>query len=221
MLTSRSKKGPPIGPIVAGFINQFASWYVSTLELQRDYVDFARRWTFYSLIIWSAIELVLIVFFVPETYHPVLLRRKAINLRETTGDQRWKAPIEIMERSLLQTVVRSCYRPFLLLTLDPMCLNLCVFSAIVLGVMYLFFGAFKVVFELNHHFQLWQVGLTFSGLLVGQVVAISTDPLWHRNYMRLIENRKKQSGVGDYAEPEDRLPPAILGAFLVPVGLFW
>jgi hypothetical protein len=163
----------------------------------------------------------LIATFVPETYHPVLIRRKAIKLRKETGDGRWKAPIEAMERSILQTIIRSCYRPFLLLALEPMCLNLCLFSALLLGVLYLFFGAFQVVFAGNHHFELHQVGLSFLGLLIGQLVAISTEPFWHKNYVRLVQNREVNGGEAGGSEPEYRLPPAITGAFLVPLGLFW
>ena len=162
-----------------------------------------------------------IIFIVPETYHPVLLRHKAIIQRKETGDQRWQAPIERHDRSLTQTIIRSIYRPFLLLTLEPMCLNLCLFSAILLGVLYLFFGAFELVFEENHNFNLWQVGLTFSGLFVGIIIAVVSDPLWHRNYERLTRNRELNGGEKGGAEPEYRLPPAIGGAILVPIGLFW
>ncbi len=197
--------GPPVGPIFAGFINQYTSW----------------RWTFYVLLIWSAVMLALIAAFVPETYHPVLLRHKAIRLRKETRDEKWKAPIEKLQRSIVQTIIRSCYRPFLLLALEPMCLNLCLFSAILLGVLYLFFGAFELVFTVNHDFELWQVGLTFSGLLVGQLVAISTNPFWHKNYLRLVSSGDKNGGEPGVSEPEYRLPPAIAGGFLVPIGLFW
>ena len=117
----------------------------------------------------------LIVLGVPETYHPVILRHKAEKLRKETGEDRWKAPIEVMQRSIPQTILRSCYRPFLLLTLEPMVLNLCLFSALLLGVLYLFFGAFQIVFANNHGFVLWQVGLSFTGLLVGQLVAIGVN----------------------------------------------
>lgn len=102
-----------------------------------------------------------------------------------------------------------------------MCLNLCLFTAVLLGVLYLFFGAFGVVFEENHHFNLWQVGLTFSGLLVGIIIAVASDPLWRRNYVRLIRNRELNGGEKGGTEPEYRLPPAIAGGILVPIGLFW
>jgi multidrug resistance protein len=70
--------GPSVGPLIGGFINQYTAW----------------RWTFYVLIIWSAAMLGGIILFVPETYHPVLLRNKARKLRKETGEVRWKAPLE-------------------------------------------------------------------------------------------------------------------------------
>lgn len=173
------------------------------------------------LIIWSAVMLGLIALGVPETYHPVLLRQKAAKLRKETGDEQWKAPIEVMQRSILQTILRSCYRPFLLLTLEPMVLNLCLFSAILLGILYLFFGAFEIVFSTNHGFGLWQVGLSYTGLLVGQLVVIGTDNFWHRHYLRLVREKEKKDGKTGGSEPEYRLPPAIAGGMIVPIGLFW
>lgn len=53
----------------------------------------------------------LIALVIPETYAPVLLKRKAVRMRKETGEQRWYAPIERMDRSVLKTVATSCYRP--------------------------------------------------------------------------------------------------------------
>lgn len=64
--------GPELGPIIGGFINFHTDW----------------RWTFWVLVIWSAVQWILIVVFVPETYGPALLRRKAVDLRKRTGDDR-------------------------------------------------------------------------------------------------------------------------------------
>ncbi|EOD47184.1 putative mfs multidrug protein [Neofusicoccum parvum UCRNP2] len=132
--------GPEVGPLVGGFINQHASW----------------RWTFYVMLIWAGAQLALIVFLVPETYHPVLLRRKAQKLRTETGNEAWKAPIEKLDKSVSQTLLWSCVRPFQLLVFEPMCLNLCILSSILLGILYLFFGAFPLVFQNNHGFTLSQ-----------------------------------------------------------------
>ncbi|KAI8668549.1 MFS domain-containing protein [Fusarium keratoplasticum] len=44
--------GPALGPVLGGFINSHVNW----------------RWTYYILLIWAFIQLVLVVFLVPETY---------------------------------------------------------------------------------------------------------------------------------------------------------
>ena len=165
--------------------------------------------------------LVAIFLLVPETYSPVLLQKKAQMKRKETGDNRFKAPIEIHEKSLFWTVVRSLYRPFLLLTQEPMCFNLCLFSSILLGILYLFFGAFGLVFSDVYGFNLWQVGLSFLGLLIGMLVAIFSDPIWHWNYLRLLRNNEMKTGELGKSEPEFRLPPTIIGAWLTVIGLLW
>ncbi|CRK21358.1 hypothetical protein BN1708_017867, partial [Verticillium longisporum] len=50
--------------------------------------------------------------------------------------------------------------------------------------------------------------------------AAATDPLWHAIRDRLIRDNERRTGVAFASEPEYRLPSAILGAFLVTVGLF-
>lgn len=191
--------GPSMGPLIGGFINQNLHW----------------RWSFYVLIIWSAFMLFAITLWVPETYNPVLLRNKAQEIRKTTNEQRYRAPIEIMDRSIRQTVLRSLYRPFMMLCLDFMTLNLCLLSAVLLGILYLFFGAFDLIFTNVYGFTLSQVGLSFIGLPVGMLIALATDPFWQWNYLRLVANN------GGVSEPEYRLPPSIGGAVCTVAGLFW
>lgn len=181
-----------IGPIVGGFINQYANW----------------RWSYYVLIIWSSVMLVCMIFLVPETYMPVVLRNKARKLRKETGEERWKASIEMHERSVTMTVLRSLPRPFMLLFMDPMCFSLCLFTSIVLGILYLFFGAFHLVFREVYNFELYQVGLSFVGLLTGMLLGIFSDPIWQWNYERLLRNYEAETGEKK-SEPEFRLPPTI------------
>ncbi|KAF2814504.1 MFS general substrate transporter [Mytilinidion resinicola] len=197
--------GPQLGPLVADFINYNTSW----------------RWTFWVALIWAFAQWAAIIIFVPETYMPVLLRREARKIRKESGDDRWYAPIEKMDRSIAQTILRSCYRPFLLLTLEPMCLCLCLYCSVLLGVLYLFFGAFGLVFRENHGFKLWQVGLTFLGITVGMILGSASNPFWNKNYMRLLKKHEEEHGEKGGSEPEYRLPPAIGGSPLVVIGLLW
>ncbi|KAG6311175.1 hypothetical protein E4U22_002882, partial [Claviceps purpurea] len=152
---------------------------------------------------------------------PILLQKKAKNLRKKTGDDRWTAPADKVQRSVVRAIGQSLLRPFQLLIFEPMCLNLCLFSAILLGILYLFFGAFPLVFGgANHGFNAWQIGLSFTGIMVGMVLGVMTDPLWYRVRSKLVDKLEAETGVQGASEPEFRLPPAIMGSLLVPAGIF-
>jgi hypothetical protein len=124
------------------------------------------------------------------------------------------AIVEKSTKSIPRTVGLSLLRPFQLLTFEPMCLLLSLLSAVLLGVIYLFFGAFPLVFGGNYGFNLWQTGLSFLGIFVGMLVGAATNPIWHSVHRKLVR------GNNGVPEPEYRLASSILGAALVPVGLF-
>lgn len=200
--------GPCVGPLFGGFINERVDW----------------RWTHWFLLIWGFFLLVAVALFVPETYHPVLLRDRARRMRRETGDDRWVAPMErgaaATRRSIAASVSRSLLRPFQLLASEPICVALDVYSAILLGILYLFFGAFPLVFTTNHGFRPWQVGMTFLGMLVGMVAGVFTDPYWQRTRARLVARLEAETGVEGASEPEFHLPSVMAGGVLTPVGLF-
>lgn len=116
--------------------------------------------------------------------------------------------MEKTDKSMARAVGLSLLRPFQLLLWEPMCLMLCLFSAILLGILYLFFGAFHNIFGDVYGFNLWQTGVAFLGILVGMVTGSATDPLWSRVNARLLRAN------GDQPEPEFRLPPAVAGCVL-------
>lgn len=197
--------GPTSGPLIGGFINYYLHW----------------RWTWYIITIWALTLLPAIIFCAPETFHPIRLRDKARKLRAETGDNRYWAPMERAATSKGKTVVLSLSRPFQLLLLEPMCLCLDLYSAVLLGILYLFFGIIPHVFRVNHDMNLWQSGLAFLGIIFGMIVAALTNPIWARLRQRLLKTRKVEAGEVGISEPEYQLPPAIAGAFLITIGLFW
>ncbi|KAH6615398.1 major facilitator superfamily domain-containing protein [Boeremia exigua] len=156
--------GPELGPLIGRFIVETTTWR------------------------WKALVVIILV---PETYHPVLLRKKAIRLRRETGNQEWIAPIEKLTTSVTRTVLWSCIRPFQLLIFEAMFLNLCLLSEMLLGILYLFFGAFPLVFRNNHG----------------------------RIYGRLVRKREEQQGRNGGLEPEFRLPSTMIAAWVVPIAL--
>ncbi|KJK60594.1 MFS like protein [Aspergillus parasiticus SU-1] len=145
--------------------------------------------------------------FVGPELGPLILTQKARQIRKETGNSWPLGPSENNNIPLSELLLRSIVRPIMLLTLEPMCLNLCVYSALLLGILYLFFGAFQIVFESVYGFELWQRGLTFLGLLVGMVLAILSDPFWRRNYQRLEKDHHARNPEASGFDPEWRLPP--------------
>lgn len=53
------------------------------------------------------------------------------------------------------------------------------------------------------------------------VAAVLSDPLWHKIYLRLVKKQEQETGEEGASEPEFRLPPAVGGAPLVTIGVFW
>jgi len=191
--------GPVAGPIFSGFINQHINW----------------RWTYHVLTIWCFAELALIIAFIPETYEPVLLQRKAARLRESTGDDRYWSPLDRSTDPLGRKILVSCYRPFQLIFFDRMALLLDIWISLVLGIVYLTFQAFPVIFQGHHGFNMQMTGLSFCGIGAGMVIGLCTQPIWNRINANL---RIKHNGNPPL---EGWLLAGMAGAVCIPISLFW
>lgn len=53
-------------------------------------------------------------------------------------------------------------------------------SALLLGILYLTFQAFPIIFGEKHHFPPQFVGLTFIGMGVGMLIGLAIQPLFNR-----------------------------------------
>lgn len=191
--------GPGVAPLISGFINSHLYF----------------RWTFYVMLIFTGVLLILITVFVPETYQPVLLRKKAQRLRKETGDSRFYAPIEKVDTTLFDSVVLSCKKPLLLIFKDYMTLSLCFYTGFTLAIVYLFFIAIPYIYRTVFHFSLQSQGLAFLGLIIGMALtSLSTPSLFDKQYRRLVERN------GGVHKPEFKFLPLMAGVFVVPIGLF-
>ena len=88
--------------------------------------------------------------------------------------------------------------------------------AIVFGTLYLFFGAYPIVYRENRHWSSGISGLAFLGILVGMIAAVLISIWDSRRYSALV---KKHNGAP--LPPEARLPLAMVGGVLVPIAIFW
>ncbi|KAK9492852.1 hypothetical protein V1508DRAFT_130692 [Lipomyces doorenjongii] len=107
------------------------------------------------------------------TFAPVILTRKARGIRKERGNEMIRSLAEQQNenRTLSQALTFSIKLPFELIIFEPMVL------AVNLGILYLSFEAFQLVYQYMHGFKTQYLGLTSIGLMIGQVLAGASEPL--------------------------------------------
>ncbi|KAK8133045.1 major facilitator superfamily transporter [Apiospora kogelbergensis] len=190
--------GPAMGPVIAGF-----------LQLKEDW-----RWIFYVLL-WFGGGTAIIMFTLPETFGPMILKTKARRVRaaQMPGYEHVKAPVEDTDRSLARVYKVALTRPWIIL-FDTISLLCAVYMSIVYTLLYMLFSIYPIVFQQRRG---WNAGVgelplvgTVVGSLLGAVVVV-------------VDSRRKARRVarGEKLEPEDRLPIAMIGGVGFAVTMFW
>ena len=153
----------------------------------------------------------------PETYGPVLLRQRARRLSKVTGKVYMsKADAEQGKSTPGHAFATSLSRPWILLLREPIVLLLTIYMAIIYGTLYMCFAAYPIVYQEQRGWSQGIGGLAFIGVAVGMLIAM-VYALWdNKRYIRVMK-----ASPGGFAPPEARLPPTMIGAIAVPIGLFW
>ncbi|EAS28603.1 multidrug resistance protein [Coccidioides immitis RS] len=193
--------GPVLGPIIGGFLGMNAGW----------------RWVEGFLAIFSGVLWIIGTLLVPETYAPVLLRKRANTLSKLSGKvYRSRIDIDQGRVTVSEAFATALSRPWILLFREPIVFLLSLYLAIVYGTLYMLFGAFPFVYQLIRGWNEGIGGLAFLGVLVGMLIAAALNIF--DNNRRYIPLAKKHHG---FAPPEARLPPSMIGGIAIPIGLFW
>ncbi|KAK3344435.1 major facilitator superfamily domain-containing protein [Lasiosphaeria hispida] len=192
--------GPFLAPFIGGFIvESYLGW----------------RWTSYILSFMGFLAFGLNLLFLEETYPPVILIAKASELRRRTLNWGIHAKQEEIEVDFRELITKNFLRPMRLLFFEPIVTLLSIYMAFLYGLLYLFLTAYPFVFQGVHHFTPGIAGLTFFGVILGQVIAGITVLLQQPWYQRKL---KANNGV---PIPEWRLPSVIAGGIAFSGGLFW
>ncbi|KAE8363147.1 major facilitator superfamily domain-containing protein [Aspergillus caelatus] len=202
--SSATFSGPVLGPIVGGFVvDSYLGW----------------RWTAWLTLIQGAFFWVLGMVFVPETHALTLLRR--FQARECSSDARYelgqastKPPASHMNGR--EFLTKYLARPLVMLTFEPVLLLTTLYMSLVYGTLYLFFEAYPISFQDQRGWNAGVGALPFLGITVGVVCGNLT--IAATTVFRL--KRKYKEGGGKVA-PEERLIPMMVGAVVLPPGLFW
>jgi MFS transporter, DHA1 family, multidrug resistance protein len=188
-----------LGPLVSGFAFQAKGW----------------RWTIWELAWLCAVVLIVLFFLMPETNPANILYRKAQRIRKATGDSKIKSQSEI---NAMHVTVKDHLvvlgRAFTLKFSEPVVFFVDLYSALIYGVLYIWFESFPLVFGDVYGFNIGQQGLAFLGIFVGGLITVPCYLFWIRRY--LIPQFS-----GSPVKPEVILPPTFFGAFALPICLFW
>jgi len=193
--------GPALGPLVGGFAAESEGW----------------KWTIWELMWLSGFCFVVLFFFLPETSSSNILYRRTLRIRALVKNPKVKCEPELEAEGMSgkEIAMMVFVRPFTLTFTEPICFLLNLYLALIYGLLYLWFESFPIVFIDTYHFTLGTQGVAFSGILIGS--AIMMFPFFYYNY-RYVEPQFNEQGQ---LRPEVRLQPAFVGAFLIPICLFW
>lgn len=194
--------GPILGPIVGGFVAERVGW----------------RWLMGVMAIFPGVLFVIGVFTVPETYAPVLLRQRAARLSKLTG-MVYEAHGDVSAdgKRTKHVFHKVLIRPWSLLAREPIVLLLSLYQSIALATIYLLFAAFPIVYEQARHWPQDLSGLAFLGVFIGELLGWACS-IWDDRVRFRGVSRRSPSG---FAPPEERLSVSRVGAFAIPIGLFW
>ncbi|KAF7714660.1 MFS-type transporter [Penicillium ucsense] len=192
--------GPLLAPFIGGFINMsYLGW----------------RYTAYIPAFMGFAAFVMNLFFLKESYPPVVLVDKASELRRRTKNWGIHAKQEEIEVDLRDLVINNFSRPLRLLIKEPLILAVTVYLSFIYGLLYCFLTAYTLVFQGVHGMNAGVGGLPLFGMVAGLFIAAAYIILTSPAYNRKLEAN------GGVPVPEWRLPPVIVGGALFAAGLFW
>jgi MFS family permease len=121
------------GPAYGSFIAQFSSQW---------------RWSMWTLTIWSFLDLVALFVFAPETFAPAIERKRTQNMQDSAATR--PAINSSPKVSILANILANLKKLPLLLFHEPMLTLLCLWTGLMLGIIYLFFELFRESCSLAH-----------------------------------------------------------------------
>ena len=191
--------GPMIGQVIGSFIPSTLGW----------------RWLEWIMLIMGGAVLVIVLLFQPETYGNLILYWKASILRKETGDQRYRAPMEVNQASLGRRLKLSVYRPFAMFYSELIIILISLYLTIIYIVLFTFLEGYTYIFGGIYGLSEGLTNICWIGMLVGVLLVSCVVPV-------VYSWTAKAYAKTNHIAPEMRLWYTMLGgAPLVPVSLFW
>jgi MFS family permease len=192
-----SYAGPIVGPIIGAYLPQIGF-----------------RWADWIAMILAGGTLVVVFFFQPETYKPVLLGWRAKHLRDLTGDDRYQVEEHAGTHTLGSRLLVNLYRPFLMTYTEPIILVFTFYLTIIYVVLFTFLNGYPYIFQQTYGISGSLTFILWTALLVGDLLALPLIPL--------IYGWAKKAAAAGTLTPELCLWYGMLGgSILLPISLWW
>ena len=193
--------GPMLAPILGGFTvkNSSLGW----------------RWTSYFCGIVGALSFVMSIFCLEETHHPIILARRAEELRRRTGNWGIYAPHDEVSLSIKEIAENNITRPLKMLFTEPILFLVTLYNAFIYGMLYLFLTAVPLIFIGKYGWSQGVGELPYISMLLGTLLGGVIVILGEKRY-NLVMDKNNGKPI-----PEERLPPMMLGGVTFTGGMFW
>ncbi|TIB84808.1 putative MFS transmembrane transport protein [Wallemia mellicola] len=172
------------------------------------------RWVEWVHMIASGTLLLIELFLFKETRGATVLAQRTKKLRKETGDNRFRAPIELESESIKMLLHKSCTRAFILLAREPVILFFGIWIALSWMLVFMFMTVIPLTFSGNHHWSTGKAGLPYIALMIGCVLGYISGFWSDHMYNKSAEKN------GGKPVPEARLYGAMVFAPFFPIGLY-
>lgn len=157
------------------------------------------------------------VYFLPETFGPILLARRAQSLRKSTGRDHIFARIELEKKGFKQMATVTLTRPLRMLFFEPIVSATCAYLSLIYGTFYMYFQAYPIVYQGIYKLSPGVAGLMFLPIFDGAVIATSLF-IYYDTYFHKAQRLNKSWTRREEAR---RLPLACIGGPFLVIALFW
>ncbi|KAF7349203.1 MFS general substrate transporter [Mycena sanguinolenta] len=194
--------GPIIGPVIGGFAAQAKGW----------------RWPMLELLWITSSAVVFLSLFLPETYGPTILLRRAQRLRKLTGNPELRTVAERAEqsKSVRSVMYDSLVRPFVLAK-DPALAFANIYLGFVYAIFYLWFESFPIVFNSIYHFNEGVSGLPFLSFIVSGALTYTVYCIYQKYHIAPRYERAAAANIE--VAPETRLEIGLMGSIFIPMSV--
>ncbi|TVY75860.1 putative MFS-type transporter [Lachnellula suecica] len=185
-------------PIYAGFIDETIGW----------------RWIEGIQGLANLPLLAVIALGLRETRGGVTLHKRAEQLRNATGDDRYRAAMDLEAKDIKEMLHNSSVKAVHMLLTEPAVFAFGLWIAFAWFVTFLFLSVIPITFQEKRGWSEGVAGLPYISLCIGVTIGFAANFLQIRKYKAIMKSNDR------HILPESRLYGAMWGAGFLPLGLF-